>query len=111
MKTLSIAEISKLISDRTEDLLEWISESDSTTDPRGHYVEFESFDCKPYKPVHLAEIVSLGLATAHPESDYFPTLEDYNQSVEFGSEEECGGSAFLTITDLGMEYLKENGLL
>jgi hypothetical protein len=101
-----------VILDKSEDLLEWVFEieTDSSSDPRGFYAEFESEGCKPWKPIHVAELIEAGLVTDHAESDSIPSVSDIQQAEKYESSEMWGGVAFLSITELGKTYIKENGL-
>lgn len=75
------------LSDRAEDLLEYVLESEEQGyyDSRGYYCEFDSYDCKPWNPQTVAELVERKLVNLHPESD---TVE---------KRKKCGGVAFLTL--------------
>lgn len=108
--TLAISEV--VLSDKAEDLLEWVfdTEDDNTRDPRGFYAEFEAFDCKPWKPMDIAELVEADLVALHPESDHVPSVTELKQEEECDSEEGCGGVAFLSLTKRGEEYIEVNGL-
>lgn len=110
MPSTDVASIEIL--DKSEDLLEWVydTESDTSRDPRGFYAEFESEDYKPWKPIHVAELIEAGLVTDHAESDSIPSVSDIKQAEEFDSDEMWGGVAFLTLTKLGEQYIQENGL-
>jgi hypothetical protein len=101
------------ISDKAEDLLEWVfdTEDDNNRDPRGFYAEFESEDCKPWKPMHVAELIEAGLVSEHAESDYIPRVEEIQQAEEYDSDEKWGGVAFLSLTKRGEEYIQANGLM
>ena len=81
------------LSDHSQDLLEWVLDSheEGHNDDRGWYCEFESYDCKPWKPQDVAELVDRKLVTLHAESDLVPTLD------ECDSDENFGGVAFLNV--------------
>jgi hypothetical protein len=50
------------------------------------------------------------LVTYHAESDSIPSVSDIQQAEKYESSEMWGGVAFLSITELGKTYIKENGL-
>ncbi len=113
MPSTDVASIEIL--DRSEDLLERVydSEDDATRDPRGHYTEFEQeANAKPWKPMDIAELIEAGLVTDHAESDTIPSVDEIKQAIEYDSieDQEWGGTAFLTLTKLGEQYIQENGL-
>jgi hypothetical protein len=102
------------ISDRASELLsDWVydHQSDSSHDPRGFYAEFDSHYCKPSLPIHIAELIENNLVTVHEDSDYIPSLDELQQAEESDSDESWSGVAFLTITEKGLIYLDENGLI
>mgnify|MGYP000017605065 FL=1 len=75
------------LSDRAESLLEHVleSEQEGHYDERGYYCEFDSYDCKPWNPESVLELLDLNLVTLHPESD---TVD---------RRQKCGGVAFLKV--------------
>lgn len=100
------------LSPKAETLLEeWLTDVQEDDDTRGFYAEFESFDCKPWQPRDLAELLDHGFATADEASDPVPTLAELDQAEKYGEDtEQFGGVAFLKMTERGREYLVANGL-
>jgi hypothetical protein len=103
--------------DKSETLLEWAFEeiNDSNADPRGFYAEFDSFDCKPWRPEHIVDLEDAGLITLHKESDSIPSLDELftnthtKDELREPDEAHCG-VAFVTITEKGIQYIKDNNL-
>ena len=75
------------LSDRAETLLEYVldAQEEGYRDSRGYYCEFSSYDCKPWNPQDVLELLERKLVTLHPESD---TVE---------KKRKCGGVAFLQL--------------
>lgn len=106
----------ELSSEATELLATWVydHESDSSHDSRGFYAEFDSQNCKPNTPMAIAELIDNGLAKAHPDSSYIPSVDDilfYEDEDSNPDEDGYSGVAFLKITEKGKTYLTQNKLI
>lgn len=79
------------LSDRAEELLEYVleSEQEGHYDDRGYYCEFDNFHCKPWNPNEISELLALGYVTLHPDSDTVP--------MDINPKESYGGVAFLKL--------------